>query len=123
TADSVCAGCHRFIDGVGFGFERFDAIGRWRDVEAGRPIDASGDLTDVERLGAGTRAPYHDLPALAAIIADSEAARSCFARQYYRFARGMRETLQNRCARLWIEARFRDSGFDVRELMVAVASS
>ena len=35
TANPVCAGCHQYIDGVGFGFERFDAVGRWRDTENG----------------------------------------------------------------------------------------
>ncbi len=39
-----CMGCHSKIDPLGFGLENFDAIGRWRDVEAGRPVDASGVL-------------------------------------------------------------------------------
>jgi hypothetical protein len=118
TANPVCASCHRFIDGVGFGFEHFDAVGRWRDVEAGQAIDASGDLTDVERLGTDTSAPYATLPELAAIIAGSRAGESCFVRQTFRFARGKQETLADRCARLWIEDRFRAAGGDVRELLV-----
>ena len=39
-----CMGCHSKIDPLGFGLENFDAIGRWRDLEAGRPVDASGVL-------------------------------------------------------------------------------
>jgi mono/diheme cytochrome c family protein len=39
-----CAGCHSKIDPLGFGLENFDAIGRWRDLEAGAPVDASGVL-------------------------------------------------------------------------------
>ncbi len=39
-----CAGCHARIDPLGFGFENFDALGRWRDREAGAPVDASGVL-------------------------------------------------------------------------------
>ncbi len=39
-----CANCHAKIDPLGFGLENFDAIGRWRDEEAGAPIDASGVL-------------------------------------------------------------------------------
>ena len=41
-----CAGCHSKIDPLGFGLETFDAIGRWRDQEAGAPVDASGVLPD-----------------------------------------------------------------------------
>jgi hypothetical protein len=39
-----CASCHAKIDPLGFGLENFDAIGRWREVEAGKPVDASGTL-------------------------------------------------------------------------------
>jgi hypothetical protein len=39
-----CAACHDKIDPVGFALENFDAIGRYRGEEAGRPVDASGTL-------------------------------------------------------------------------------
>jgi len=39
-----CASCHDKIDPIGFGLENFDAIGRFRDKEAGKPVDASGTL-------------------------------------------------------------------------------
>ncbi len=42
----ACAGCHRLMDPVGFALENFDAVGRWRDDEEGRPVDASGGLPD-----------------------------------------------------------------------------
>ena len=119
TANPVCAGCHRYIDGLGFGFERLDAVGRWRETEHGLAIDASGTITDLEHLGTGTSVAYQSLPELGRLLADSQAAPACFARQYYRFARGVRETLAERCARLAIEHRFAASGFDVRELMIA----
>ncbi len=45
-ANPTCAACHRLMDPVGFSLENFDAVGRWRTVEAGRPIDASGSLPD-----------------------------------------------------------------------------
>ncbi|HAN99910.1 MAG TPA: hypothetical protein DCQ98_21890 [Planctomycetaceae bacterium] len=41
-----CMGCHSKIDPLGFALQNFDAIGRWNDVEAGKPIDASGTLPD-----------------------------------------------------------------------------
>jgi mono/diheme cytochrome c family protein len=45
-ANPACASCHDVMDPVGFGLEHFDAVGRWRDLELGRPIDASGSLPD-----------------------------------------------------------------------------
>jgi hypothetical protein len=46
----ACASCHAPIDPLGFALENFDAIGRWRTTDAGRPIDASGALPDGTRL-------------------------------------------------------------------------
>ena len=40
----TCAGCHVRMDPIGFALENFDAIGRWRETQAGAPIDASGEL-------------------------------------------------------------------------------
>jgi hypothetical protein len=43
-SNASCAGCHAFLDPMGFAFENYDAIGRWRDQEKKLPIDASGSL-------------------------------------------------------------------------------
>jgi len=45
-ADAACARCHNLMDPVGFALENFDAVGRWRELEAGRPVDAAGGLPD-----------------------------------------------------------------------------
>ncbi len=47
--DPNCASCHRRMDPLGFALENFDAIGAWRTIEGGQPIDASG--TPARRLG------------------------------------------------------------------------
>ena len=45
-ANAACASCHELMDPVGFALENFDAVGRWRETEAGKPIDAAGGLPD-----------------------------------------------------------------------------
>jgi hypothetical protein len=45
-ANPACASCHNRIDPLGFGLENFDVIGRWRAEDAGRPIDAKGEMPD-----------------------------------------------------------------------------
>ena len=42
----ACAGCHQMMDPLGFALENFDAVGKWRDLEGGKPIDASGKTPD-----------------------------------------------------------------------------
>jgi hypothetical protein len=45
-SNAACASCHRLIDPVGFSLEQFDAVGRFRDRDEGRPVDAAGGLPD-----------------------------------------------------------------------------
>jgi hypothetical protein len=45
-ADAACAGCHNRMDPVGFALENFDAVGRWRELEEDKPVDATGGLPD-----------------------------------------------------------------------------
>ena len=52
-SDANCATCHRKIDPLGFAFDNYDAIGRWRTEEVvadgngqNPPVDASGELAD-----------------------------------------------------------------------------
>lgn len=52
-SDPNCAACHRKIDPLGFAFDNYDAIGRWRTIEVVRDgagdnpkVDASGELPD-----------------------------------------------------------------------------
>jgi hypothetical protein len=47
SSDVSCAKCHTRIDPYGFALESFDAIGRYREVDAGnRPIDTRTTLVD-----------------------------------------------------------------------------
>jgi mono/diheme cytochrome c family protein len=49
-ANPACASCHKVMDPIGFALENFDAVGAWRSRDAGRPIDASGELADGARV-------------------------------------------------------------------------
>jgi hypothetical protein len=42
----MCSSCHARMDPLGFAFERFDAVGRWRPDTAEAPIDSSGVTPD-----------------------------------------------------------------------------
>ncbi len=48
--DPGCASCHKTMDPLGMGLENFDAVGRWRDTESDKPVDASGDLPSGEKF-------------------------------------------------------------------------
>ncbi|MDB2687579.1 DUF1588 domain-containing protein, partial [Mariniblastus sp.] len=43
--DTNCSSCHSRIDPLGFGLERYDAVGKWRrEYENGDPIDSHGEF-------------------------------------------------------------------------------
>jgi len=47
----VCANCHQILDPIGFGLEKFDAIGRWREKDSnGLEIDSTGELPGGKRF-------------------------------------------------------------------------
>jgi len=43
---SACNACHQLIDPIGFGLQNFDWVGRWRDKENNKPVDATGRFAD-----------------------------------------------------------------------------
>ena len=45
-SDANCAACHKHIDPLGFAFDNYDAIGRWRTQE--RVVDGSGDNPPID---------------------------------------------------------------------------
>jgi hypothetical protein len=44
--DATCASCHNRIDPLGFALENYDVLGRWRNEDAGKPIDSGAELPD-----------------------------------------------------------------------------
>jgi hypothetical protein len=49
-ANPACAGCHARMDPIGFSMENFDALGKWRERDAGSLIDATGVLPEGTRF-------------------------------------------------------------------------
>jgi hypothetical protein len=75
TGDNTCgAGCHSaLINPVGFAFENFDAIGRTRTMDNGKPIDTTGEL----ETGAGMKA-FTNAAELTAILANDPSVHGCY---------------------------------------------
>jgi hypothetical protein len=81
--DPACSGCHKVLDGIGFGFENYDQIGKFRSTENGQPVDPSGTL-----LASDVDGPFANAAELASRLASSEQVRTCFAKNFFRFASG-----------------------------------
>jgi hypothetical protein len=119
STDPACAACHRMLDPIGFGFEHYDGIGRFRTEDAGLPIDASGEIVGAT----GPEASFDGVPDLARKLADSAAVHDCVAKQWFRYAFGRAETPIDAAALQWIGESFTAAELDMRELMVAVTQT
>jgi hypothetical protein len=120
--DDFCRACHQYIDELGFGFERFDALGGYREQENGMPVEPGGDMNDLEGLGTNTHAPYADLRALGAQLAAAESPRACLSRQFFRYSRGQHEAGADQCAVEALTTTLTETD-DVREMIVAALTS
>jgi hypothetical protein len=116
--DPTCAGCHKLIDQVGFAYESYDGIGAWRSMENGKPIVSTVDLvsTDIDGQYAGAL----DLDAK---LAQSPMVRQCMAKQWFRYALGRYDTMEDACTIQQITATLEAAQLDVRQLIGALAAS
>ncbi|MCH9679963.1 MAG: DUF1592 domain-containing protein, partial [Deltaproteobacteria bacterium] len=114
----ACAGCHRAIDGIGLTFEHYDAMGRWRDTDNGHPVDASGELVGTDRDG-----PVIDAVALMHELGRSRTVHDCYVRQWFRYAFGRNETIDDQPTLDAMQEGFWRSDGDILELIVNLAGS
>jgi hypothetical protein len=119
TADPACAGCHRLIDGLGFGLEHYDSVGAFRTMGQGVAIDASGTINDTVDIDG----MYTGGPELANTLASSEQVRDCVPTQALRYAWGRRETGDDSCAVSAVQDAFAKSDGNLRELIVALTQN
>lgn len=95
TSPASCAGCHQFINGVGFPLEAFDALGRYQTDEMIIDVDGSVSLTPVDVAAIPFIESVSDSrsvsgPAeLVDALLESGKLQACFARHYVRFALGL----------------------------------
>jgi hypothetical protein len=125
TDNPSCFSCHRYIDDLGFGFERYDAIGAYRTSENGLGIESQGNMNDVEGFGTGTEYSFTDLHALGAYLAESDAMQRCFVHQYTRFIVGSYDAQTDLCADAAVSSQWdaeTDSIADLIETLVASAA-
>jgi hypothetical protein len=113
-----CKSCHTLMDPIGFGFENYDGMGRWRTVDQGQPVDAHGTLSASDIDG-----PFNGAVDLAGKLAQSQEMNDCVATEWFRYAMGRGETPDDACSMAALKGTFASAGFDIRELLIAISTS
>lgn len=118
TNNPACATCHESIDGIGFTFENYDALGAWRDTDNGAPVDATGKLFGTDVDGNVT-----DAIELVETLAASRQVYDCAVKNVWRYGMHRSETGDDLAALHALQDRFWASGGTWPQLLVDFASS
>jgi hypothetical protein len=130
----TCAGCHSLMDPIGFGFEKFDAIGKRREkhllkffperrAKDRTPIVVELDLDTSGKVAGLANSDFGTPRELGLILANSPECQACIVKQLFRYAYGRRET--NADGPLIAKATqiFRGSQFRLKDLIMFLARS
>jgi hypothetical protein len=116
--DSSCSACHVLIDPIDLGFEHYDAIGRYRTMDGGKAVDATGKLTGTDVDG-----PFDGVGELGTKLAASAKVESCVATQWFRYSLGRGEQAGDTCSVQALQATFHAAGADLRKLPAAIVQT
>jgi len=127
-----CASCHSLIDPIGFGFEKFDAVGARRDkfefTTPGRgkkaatkdwtlEIDSTGFVAGV------AKSAFASPSALGAVLGQSSQCQECLVKQYFRYTTGRLETAADRPVIRQLTEDFRRSQYRFKALIASMMLS
>jgi Protein of unknown function (DUF1585)/Protein of unknown function (DUF1588) len=96
-ASPACASCHARMDPLGFAMENFDAVGRWRERDAGKSIDSGDGIPGLKKMllersdefvfavsekllmyAIGRNLQYYDAPAIREIVRSTAGSKHTF---------------------------------------------
>ncbi len=133
ATNKACAGCHNLVDPIGYGFEKFDAIGQRRDklkliFGLGFSENKAREKLSTVELDLDTTGQVAGLPnsgftspkELGAVLAASPQCQECIVKQYFRYVTGRTETPADRPLIRRVFEDFRRSGFQFKELVISM---
>ncbi len=138
TTDASCATCHKLMDAVGFGLEKFDAVGARReqmvlefrkksyeddDEDEKHPVPAKTitlPLNTNAYVAGIANSEFSSPQQLGAVLEKSPQCQECVVKQYFRFQAGRSETAADRPLIRFVTGDFRNSGFRFKELILSM---
>lgn len=131
--NQVCASCHNLIDPIGFGLEKFDAIGMRREQQkllffssgktSGKRAAPKEVLLNLDTSARVAGVPNSDFTSprqLGELLARTPQCQECIVKQIFRYVAGRPETVADRPALNRALEEFRNSDFNFRKMVVAL---
>jgi len=115
--NAMCASCHAKMDPLGFAFEHFDAVGRFREKDGDEVVDTRGELVSGER--------FADHVELSRVLSDSRQADfvRCVSEKMLTYALGRGLEYYDRPALVAMDTQLRKKNLRVSALIQAVVES
>lgn len=116
-SNPACAGCHALLDPPGFALEHYDAVGRYRDTENGKPVDATADMTV-----AGQVVSINGAVELAKFAVTNPEFQGCVAKKWFTYTFGRRSGADDQPTADQLTKLLAD-GSKIRDFMIAVTQT
>ena len=100
------------MDGIGFGLEAYDGIGKFRSVDGTGAVDIRGELFDTDVDG-----PFSGAVELGQKLGKSKTVRECATLQWFRYGVGRLESADDACSVQTAYQAFEAAGGDIRVLL------
>ncbi|MEK6257347.1 MAG: DUF1592 domain-containing protein [Planctomycetota bacterium] len=119
TKPETCMACHRLINPLGFTLEHFDAVGRFRKDEQGKPVDTKGAY----RTRTGELATFAGVRDLAQYLAASEETHAAFVQQLFHNVVKQPVRAYGSETHAKLRQAFATGDFSIRKLMVEIIAT
>jgi hypothetical protein len=128
-----CATCHKLMDTIGFGLEKFDAVGGKREKftldftpdrgegRRGKPKTMDIDIDATGYVAGIPDSQFSSVTELGAVMAKSAQCQECIVKQYFRYTAGRMDTPADSSTIRKLLEDFRSSQFHFKELIVSLA--
>ena len=117
TQAATCQSCHEMINNLGFALESFDAIGKFRPEERGKPVDARGEYLQEN----GELVTFDGVKPLGEFLVQSVEVQDAFIEQLFHHMIKQPVRAYGYETPDELRRRFTDNQFDLNRLMVDIA--
>jgi len=110
--------CHSLMDPIGFGFEHYDGIGKYRTTDQNMPVDSSSSI-----VLDGQKQDFADAIGLGKLLAASPQVQGCLTTQVMRYALNRWDSPADAASIDAARTAFQTGGLNIRTLLTSVATS
>lgn len=117
TKPETCNACHAMINPLGFTLESYDAIGRVREKDNGKPVDTSGKYKTKQ----GDIVQFKNAQELSKFIATSDESQKAFVEKLFQYMHKQPIRAYGSNVSNVLHQNFKNNQLNIRSLMISIA--